>query len=193
MATNDKPLTPWAAISGAMNPEPYAIPSLGCPIKLGCLFAGLIPVLLILNCLRNPFGAEVIRSERPMSLAEARAIFRHPYPDSAKNIRYAHFREWIGYETFLRFEAPVEDCLAFAEKIIADSHAYHGITDPLKPQLNPLKGPVEHSLVKSQDLKNDWFDIENIHQGLESRNGPSHSPKVWIDTERGVCYIWEHD
>ena len=165
-------------------------------MKLGlsaAIVVAIIPVVLFLIWFREPFGsAEIIQSRKPLSVAEARRLSLLPYPDSSSNIRFAHFRQWIGHETFVRFEAPAEDCVAFAEKVLLRRQARH------TPNQRPVASRSSTDLLtirshSSSDLNTDWFDVQSIRQGMEGGHGPSHSPKLWIDMERGVCYYMQTD
>ena len=37
------------------------------------------------------------------------------------------------------------------------------------------------------------FEVQAIRHGIAGGSGPHHSPKVWIDTDRGVCYYKQTD
>ena len=54
-------------------------------------------------------------------------------------------------------------------------------------------GRLTVRLVSSTLLETDWFDVYAIQDGMEGGSGPSHSPKVWIDTARGNFYYKQHD
>ncbi len=165
------------------------------PIKLGraaTLVVAAIFAIMTLYWPREPFGpAEVIQSRGPLNLAEAKLLSGLPYPDSAKNIRFARFSQWVAYETFVRFEAPEADCIAFAERIMVAYDREHARSAPVK--LGTFEGPIDRSIASSSHLDTHWFDVQAIRHGIVGGSGPSHSPKVWIDTARGVCYYKQTD
>jgi hypothetical protein len=174
-------------------------------MKAGCVAAILavvfllaIPTYLIIQWIREPFGpAEYFQSREPLSVAEARKLTGFPFPSSARNIRFAHFRHWVGYEDFVRFEAPSKDCITFAEQVIAAKKSPGD--DKPADQLAEFGWHVDRPIATCRELNIDWFDVEKINRGTTGKRGmvggrgPSHAPKVWIDLERGVCYYWSHD
>ena len=107
------------------------------------------------------------------------------------NIRVARFSQWTAYEIFVRFEAPKADCVAFAERIIAAHDREHARSAPVA--FAEFEGPVERSVASTPHLETEWFDIQAIRHGVVGGSGPSHSPKVWIDTDRGVFYYKQTD
>ena len=39
----------------------------------------------------------------------------------------------------------------------------------------------------------DWFDVQTIQRGLELKTGKAHNFRAWIDTARGVLYLYWND
>jgi hypothetical protein len=130
---------------------------------------------------------------RPISLHEAEAIFKFPFPKSARKIQFAYYHKFLAYVVFLRFEAPSADCIAAVPAII-DSGAFVDI-EKLPTETQKLR-PASSNLDKLQNagpLVTPWFNPDEIRIGLETGHAKSYQPKVWIDTERGIFYYQLHD
>jgi hypothetical protein len=125
----------------------------------------------------------------PLSVAEARHHFTFPFPDSAINVHFASYREWIAAKDFIRFEAPAADCIAAAEQLIKDHNAKH--PDRTIPALSALE-VVKH-VVEPEPLSVPWFTPQTIRKGLVGGQSGSHQPLIWVDTERGVFYYQYRD
>lgn len=148
----------------------------------------------------------VTGSENPMSFQEisnAKPFFGTEYnefkllPKTAINIQYKFWyaKGVMGpapHEHCFRFEAPVDDCRTFAEKIIEkynkDNPNFRQL--PLTPvKLKKRESPFEFGELG----KVEWFDIEKIVKGEVWGKNSSHTPCIWIDTERGILYYYESD
>lgn len=117
-------------------------------------------------------------------------------PETATNIRLARSSRGLGGRAHIvRFEAPVEACQAF---IAAEFATYAA------PAGNPGVGPQYTAIVSAPGLppgwgKNhgfrslDWFDVQTIQRGLELKTDPAHNLRAWIDTARGVLYLYWND
>lgn len=116
--------------------------------------------------------------------AEASQHLDLKLPSAAKNVRYATWRQWIGYDKYLRFEAPVEVCISYAREIIPDEDLVPLSSEDLARDL-----PAPESGV-FEDLS--WFDLKKAGKVVAAGEG-SHRPRVWIDRERGVFYSRETD
>ena len=131
----------------------------------------------------------VIHSDRPLSLAEVKGI-KFPFPATATNIQFAEYREFIAYQYVVRFEAPKEDCLATVAKVV-QAFRHSGTTPDAVAELSQIR-PIaaERDHVKEVgDFSVPWFDPENIKNGVEAGKRSSHTPKIWIDTDRGAFYF----
>jgi hypothetical protein len=122
--------------------------------------------------------ADVRESSRPLTLAEARTETSFDLPDSAKNIQYGCYSEFIAFIELVRFEAPVEDCKAHALKLVR------------KHSLKPLRkvSLAEGVLSDIQPLKAPWFRPQEIRAPLMAGEPGSHQRMIWIDEENGVFY-----
>jgi hypothetical protein len=151
-----------------------------------------LPLWRLLTWRLDPFaGATIVQSTRPISREEAGRLTAFRFPKSARNIRFAHFREWVACETFLRFEAPVDDCLVCARDLLAA----HNSRNPGQPiaRLRGLTLPVDRGDASSSVLDTSWFDVNSIQRGQEGGISSSRMPRIWVDTERGVFYYTFHD
>ncbi len=126
----------------------------------------------------------VIRSERPLSLAEVKIKF--PFPATAKNIQYSTYQEFIAYEFLVRFEAPTDDCLATVAKAVEAFHTSGTVAELSKIQ--PLTQDRQHKQ-EVGGFPAPWFDPENIQKGVQAGERGSHQPIIWIDTARGIFYF----
>jgi hypothetical protein len=141
----------------------------------------------------------IIQSVQPESVEQARqnisaSIMR--LPDSAKNVQYAFYAEWIAVLQLVRFEAPVQDCRAVAEEIVAKHNAEHA--DRPIPGLRRIDPTGRDSHlptfpISTEPLSAPWFNPETIQSGLVAGQFGSHTPLVWIDTKRGVLYYYYSD
>ena len=103
-----------------------------------CLLAGtgligvaLITFLYVASAMLgsgSPFSGkpEILQSVQPETVEQARRrvpVSMMRLPDSAKNVEYAFYAEWIAIVEVVRFEAPVRDCRVVAEEIVAKHNA----------------------------------------------------------------------
>lgn len=87
---------------------------------------------------------------------------------------------------FLRFEAPVADCIAHAEHCLAMHNAEQHMK--VNQTLRPIKR-IEGVLQNTEPLSVPWFDPSSIRTGLVGGD-TGGGPRIWIDTEKGVFY-WQ--
>ena len=90
----------------------------------------------------------------------------------------------------MRFEAPKEDCLATVAKAVEAYH-YSGMTPDAVVELSQIRtiATGRDHLKEVADFPVPWFDPENIKEGVEAGKRGSYTPKIWIDTKRGVFYF----
>jgi hypothetical protein len=147
----------------------------------------------------SPFShmkAGIIITPSPVSLELAEKNCPISLPRSARNIQYGVWSLWQASMTYVRFEAPVDDCLKHAEKVLNEhvlSYNLTGVsivtnTDFQKPQ-NPG--------TPTKDFDVSWFDVEAISGGIQFElksdpNGVS-SPIIYVDKNRGVFYYRYYD
>jgi hypothetical protein len=136
----------------------------------------------------------IMESDEPISLNEARRMSELPIPESAKRIRFAGYSEFQAFTEVLCFEAPIDDCKAFAEKVIED----HNRKNPQRTVkgLRPISpaGSTAASLERGtanrilEPLKASWFTPYSIRSGMQAGEEGSHQPMIWIDLEKGILY-----
>jgi hypothetical protein len=140
-------------------------------------------------------------TKRPLSLAEFNKEFGSPtLPASAHNIYCATARLAMGFAgaELYRFDAPVEDCLAYADALIKQSNSSSGSANQVPTQLTPITSPpkaIDRDFVRSgYCLGNlDWFDVETIQHGFTGRGPPSGLSCFCIDSDRGRFYYYWTD
>ncbi len=151
-------------------------------------------------------------TDRPLSLSEFNREFGgEDLPDSASNIWYANAATGgrSGVVILYRFDAPFEDCIAHANLLIERNNKAYGPDlqfgkdlIPIDSELIPIGKDVlyrdserilrDNEMLKRLGLsKVDWFDIENIANGLTVGRPMSHPSRFWIDTDRNrFYYCW---
>jgi hypothetical protein len=135
--------------------------------------------------------AGVIRTSEPLSLSAARARSDCPIalPETATNIQYAVWSLWQASQTFVRFEAPVTDCLKHAEAVMQPYAQRAGVNISPTNVVGPLPAP---SIVSPKDLTVDWFDLPHFSAGVQFQVNGARAPTVWVDTNRGCFYYaWD--
>jgi hypothetical protein len=129
-------------------------------------------------------GLHVNEPRGPVSAAEAASFASIPIPPEATNIRIAGYSQWIQYEQYVRFEAPVAVCLRHAAAVVPG--------EPLTPvgqdELKSSRLPVRQDVF----LDFSWFDLRNASSVAGAGGGPSQ-PRVWVDQDRGVFYYRKTD
>jgi hypothetical protein len=159
------------------------------------LLAGGYSVLIYLS----PFShmeAGITITPSPVSLGLAEKNCPISMPQSATNIQYGIWSLWQASMTYVRFEAPVDDCLKHAEKVL-NEHALScnltGVSIVTNTDLPKLPNPGTPA--KNFDVS--WFDVEAISGGIqfELKSDPNRnsSPIIYIDQNRGAFYYKYYD
>lgn len=143
-----------------------------------------VVLLVVLGC---PLVPRTTETSGPVALAEARRGCPIPLPDSARNVRYACYSLWQGYEVYVRFEAPPGDCLAHVNPVFATWQGQHGFANGPSQLPRPLISAPER--VRSSSLNVTWFDVQDIRNGVAAGEGGPMSPRIWGDVDRGVFYF----
>lgn len=120
------------------------------------------------------------QTSHPVTKEKAAKFFRSGYlPASAHDIQYAAAGCITpAFETFFRFEAPVQDLLDHAKLKYPDL-----VLEPITSVFQPKA---------SMGVNADWFDTGKIKHGLiGSKEGSGAT--IWIDTDRGVFYFFDTD
>jgi hypothetical protein len=122
------------------------------------------------------------------------------FPNSATDIHYATSSVGMGGRAHIfKFNAPLEDCKTFAKQEFNRwvKQLYKNPSDYPSDELIPLDVIPEDPrpfLKKSYGLKNlDWFDCQNITDGVTIPVPRSHLPIIWIDREKQALYSYWTD
>jgi hypothetical protein len=133
------------------------------------------------------FFPHIVRTSGPVSLDQAKDC-PIPLPASARNIQYYRRIQFNFFIEFVKFEAPVQDCLGHVKTVqddwrkTFDEHNFY----PLGPS-GPIKEPpMRCYLAEEQGVT--WFDRETIQEGITVGSVGSCAPMIWIDTKRGIFY-----
>jgi hypothetical protein len=120
----------------------------------------------------------------PVSLAEAQSLTDIKLPASAVHVRIAGYSQWVQYEHFMRFEAPVADCLSVAAAVVPGQELEPvDDADRLADQ-----GPTRKDVFRNFN----WFDLSKSRNLVCAGFGPN-TPMVWVDLDRGVFYYRKSD
>ena len=110
-----------------------------------------------------------------------------PLPPSARNIQFYKWYPFNFFIEFVRFEAPVEDCMGHVETVLAVWRKdFDYLSDLPKPVSDLEEPPRLHAFAKERGVA--WFDPHSIRKGVSASGGGSGVPMIWVDTERGVFY-----
>lgn len=162
----------------------YAVISLAVLVG-GCFVAGQIMIRIPRTHI----------TKHPMTLSEFVQEFGVTnLPSSASNIYYAGSTvamDFAGAKLY-RFDAPLEDCIAHACLLIEYNNKNEGPERTFAKDLikiNSKPDPIQLEMMKAYGLKNlNWFDVENITNGLTVGRPPSNLPMFWIDEDRNRFY-----
>lgn len=119
-----------------------------------------------------------------VTAGQAETFTEVPLPAAATHIRIAEYHHWIQFEQYMRFEAPPEVCLAYAEKILPKR--------TLQPVGEEEFKSMTYPLVKGAFTDLSWFDPTAAKHLVTAGGGPS-VPQIWIDQDRGVFYFRKTD
>ncbi len=124
------------------------------------------------------------QSKEPVSIEEAREVLVLPYPTDATNVQFAQYRDRQAVIELVRFRAPLEDCVAFAQAVVQNQGG-RGLkeisngTDAARVLLPvPITDPVSAP----------WFSPQDIRKGFIAGEVGSHMARVWIDAENEEVY-----
>lgn len=135
--------------------------------------------------------AGVIKTGAPLSLTAARIRGDCPIslPETATNIQYAVWSLWQASQTFVRFDAPVSDCLEHAMTILRPYAQRPSVSIASTNVIGPLPAPF---VVSPTDSTVPWFDLPSFTAGMLFDVGGERAPTVWVDTNRGCFYYaWD--
>jgi hypothetical protein len=129
------------------------------------------------------------QSAEPVPVEQVQQYIALPFPKSAHDVRYAHYRDWQAVLELVRFKAPLEDCIAFANEVI-HSHKSKGLRD-----IDPTRMDNPQLLLPNdvRPLSAPWFSPQVIRKGFVAGESESHTPRIWIDAERAEVYYMYTD
>ena len=128
------------------------------------------------------FGLHV---DDPMGYTSASAVKDYigiPPPASAIHIHTAGYEQGMEFSHFVRFEAPVGDCVAYAQKVA------HGMPPTADGVVRFDRSLISYE--RSKLPNSTWFDLFDLP---DTKNivGADPGAKVWVDQSRGVFYFYE--
>jgi hypothetical protein len=129
--------------------------------------------------------------DKPQTYNQARKRCPISLPPTASDIQYAMYGDWQIADHYVKFRAPVEDCIDNARVVIAKNkkdhpqrrsdfdHTFEFVRKPASPDSTFLG-------------KLPWFDIGNITNGISLGGDGDMQPHIWIDKDRGIFYyhLW---
>jgi len=158
----------------------------------------IIIVITAVSFYLNPFShmkAYVLITPSPVSLDSAKKECPISLPSSASNIQYGIWSLWQASMTYVRFEAPVRDCLEHAEKGLYEDAKAYGLKNATIVSSTNFPEPEPPNTLDDFDV--DWFDVKNLSNGIKFELEPwlraGGSPIVYIDQERGIFYYSHFD
>ena len=132
------------------------------------------------------------RFDTPISYAQAikEDDIDFPLPAASHNINYAMYGDWQAYQRFVRFEAPVEDCIRHIDVVLAwNDKMYKRISSYPRIEVASVEPHRGDSMMGPVP----WFDVDKIRHGIYVGKASSHTPEIWVDRDRGVFYFYETD
>ena len=168
-------------------------------VAVGVAAAGFGLWWLQRNMLSFDGPATVRQTSKPLTAAETQHDVPFALPDSARNVQYWIWNGgWMAFDDRVRFEAPVDDCVATAKRIVDKYNAAQidhpdwkvpGIREMDPKSLDDLIARAGASLDLDPPANpTPWFCLESIKTGLVAGDIGSHTPLILIDTEHGVFY-----
>lgn len=129
--------------------------------------------------------ADVVHRIEPQTFTAAEETCPIPLPGSASNVQHAVWSFGQVTQVWVRFEAPVADCLNHAQQMVqpySEKDGWTVTTTTLAddPGLLCVLDPT------AVDLS--WFDLDEIAGGLVFRVDGGRAPVIWADTNRGGFY-----
>lgn len=110
-------------------------------------------------------------------------------PSSATNLYVENGGGFTGWHHEVRFQAPVEDCLATAERIQREIASKHQLSiNP--PEIIDLGKGLLPNKDDYLQFDNWWMQVKTIRKGFYFQPSGFLMPRMWIDTERGIFYLY---
>ena len=129
--------------------------------------------------------AGVVYGIEPRTVAESEDSCPIPLPNTASNVQYAVWSFGQVTQAWIRFEAPVADCLAHAEEMVQPfrNRENYTVTTTRIPEDTGVLCVLDPSEV---DLS--WFEPSQSATGPIFRVEGGRAPVIWVDTEWGTFY-----
>lgn len=127
----------------------------------------------------------VIESLGAETLHTARVRCPIPLPDTARNIQYIMWSYGSSTQAFVRFDAPVSDCLTHAETLMAP---HRDQQDASVTATNVVEDAPPLCILDPTEVDLSWFDLASFSGGVVFGVADSRAPMVWVDTNRGRFY-----
>ena len=142
----------------------------------------------------SPFShmeAGITITPSPISLELAKKGCPISLPESALNIQYGVWSLWQASMSFVRFEAPVADCLKYAERVLDEHVLAYNLTGASIVKNTDF--PKQHNPgTPADNFDVSWFDVEAISSGVQFElkfdQRSYGSPIIYVDQNRGVFY-----
>jgi len=115
-------------------------------------------------------------SAGPLTIGQAKSHSPIALPSSAKNVRIATYHHWIAAVMYVRFEAPVSDCIAHAKLVNPGATEMPLVIDAFSRPSNP----GFHDITP--------FDERGIKHGVTFGTGGPGEPSIAIDLDQGIFY-----
>jgi len=106
-------------------------------------------------------------------------------PPGASNLQYALWSYGQVTQSWIRFEAPSEVCLAHAERLVQPYEGREGWTVTRGAMSND---PGVICVLDPTEVDLSWFDLDRSGEGRVYRVSGGRAPVIWVDTKRGCFY-----
>jgi hypothetical protein len=108
-----------------------------------------------------------------------------PVPTEARNLQYAVWSYGQVTQSWIRFEAPPDVCLAHAERLIQPFEEREGWAVSRAAMSND---PGVICVLDPTEVDLSWFDLDRSGEGRVYRVNGGRAPVIWVDTGRGHFY-----
>jgi len=130
------------------------------------------------------------QTEAPQSFSEACKRSPIELPASARDVQMASRSAWMMYVDYVRFEASSADCELHAKKMLpfAEAKPFPSASD--SPETLAFEFPPTFPTGRG-GRKLDWFDVQNITNGVRFGEGGPGEAVIYVDRDRGIFYYWK--
>lgn len=141
--------------------------------------------------IRKWIGTPEIRRAHVLLSSEIGAVDENwsacpiPLPASASNVEYAVWSFGEVTQSWIRFDAPVKDCLTHAESLVQPFRNRDGFTVTATP-IPEDTGVL--CVLDPAEVDLSWFEDCRSADGPVFRVTGGRAPVIWVDTNRGTFY-----